>query len=277
MPDFADAHGYDLLMGRWSKLLAREFVAFVGIADGARVLDVGCGTGSLADAILTATRPDEVIGVDPSPAFVELARSRFRDAPVRFETGDAQILAFRDGTFTCAAAMIVLNFVPDGPRAAAEMRRVTRAGGLVAACVWDYGGEMTMIRRFWDAAVALDPTAASRHASRMPLCRAGELGELWRATGLEHVREAPIVIETRFPSFEDYWKPFLSGVGPSGSYAASLPPDVARALEARLRADLWNDRPEEARTFPARAWAVVGSVPPALRAAPGAPRFRRVS
>jgi SAM-dependent methyltransferase len=261
MTGFADAHGYELLMGRWSHVLGREFVTFTRLPDGARVLDVGCGTGSLTDAILTAARPAEVVGVDPSPTFVALARDRFRDARARFETGDAQSLAFPDGHFTCAASMLVLNFVPERARAVAEMRRVTRGGGLVAACVWDYGGEMTMLRRFWDAAVALDPSAAQRHEGGMPLCRAGELGALWRATGLEHVREGPIVIATHFTSFDDFWKPFLSGVGPSGSYAASLPSTMAQALEARLRAELWNDRPEEARTLPARAWAVVGTVP----------------
>ena len=192
---------------------------------------------------------------------MELARVRFRDAHARFETGDAQNLAFPDGSFTCTASMLVLNFVPDRARAAAEMRRVTRGGGLVAACVWDYGGEMTMLRRFWDAAVALDPSAAPRHEGRMPLCRAGELEELWRATGLEHVREGPIVIEMRFASFDDFWRPFLGGVGPSGGYAASLPSGMQQALEARLRAELWNDQPGEARTLPARAWAVVGTVP----------------
>jgi len=261
MTTFADARGYDFLMGRWSNLLGREFVGFAAIADGARVLDVGCGTGSLTGATLTATRPVEVVGIDPSPTFVELARDRLRDARARFETGDAQNLAFPDGYFGYTMAMLVLNFVPDRARAAGEMRRVTRGGGLVAACVWDYGGEMSMLRRFWDAAVALDPSAASRHEGRMPLCRAGELGDLWRATGLEQVREGPIVIETRFTSFDDFWKPFLSGVGPSGGYAASLPSQMQQALEAKLRAELWNDRPEEARTLPARAWAVVGTVP----------------
>ena len=157
--------------------------------------------------------------------------------------------------------MLVLNFVPDRARAAAEMRRVTRAGGLVAACVWDYAGEMIMLRRFWDAAVTLDPTAAPRHEGRMPLCRASELGELWRATGLEQVREGPIVIPMHFASFDDFWQPFLSGVGPSGSYAASLPAPMAHALQARLLAELWNDQPAQARTFPGRAWAVVGTVP----------------
>jgi SAM-dependent methyltransferase len=258
---FADADGYDLLMARWSRMLGRELVRFAGIPLGARVLDVGCGTGSLVDALLGAVQPAGVVGIDPSAAFVGLARSRFGDARVRFETGDAQALAFPDGSFTCAASMIALNFVPAPACAVAEMRRVTGAGGLVTACVWDYGGEMLMLRRFWDAAVALDPAAAARHEAGMPLCRAGELGELWRTAGLTHVREGALEIATRFATFDDFWQPFLCGVGPSGAYAASLAPQMARALEARLRRELWDDRPGESREFPARAWAVAGRVP----------------
>jgi hypothetical protein len=141
------------------------------------------------------------------------------------------------------------------------MRRVTRSGGRVAACVWDYGGEMILLRSFWDAAVALDPSAAARHEGRMPLCRPGELAALWQRTGLENVREAGISTPMRFTSFADFWQPFLTGVGPSGSHTASLAADQRQALEARLRRDVWSDRPDEERVLPARAWAVVGTVP----------------
>jgi SAM-dependent methyltransferase len=260
MPGFADVGGYDQLMGRWSRRLGSELVRFAGVGDGVKVLDVGCGTGSLAEVLLATTNPAAVAGVDPSAAFVAAARSRVPDSRARFSTGDAQRLDFTDGAFDCALAMLVLNFVPDRSRAVAEMRRVTRDGGTVGACVWDYAGEMTMLRRFWDAAVALDPSAAAHHEGLMPLCRAGDLGELWRATGLRSVREGGIAITMRFESFDDYWRPFLAGVGPSGGYAASLSPPMRRALEHRLRAEVWDDRPEEPRTLPARAWAVVGSV-----------------
>src|SRR2546425_1878260 len=215
MSDFIDATSYDLLMGRWSRPLGLELVRFLGLEPGARIVDVGCGPGSLSAAFLATARPAQVVGVDPSPTFVELARSRIQHPHARFETGDAQELEFEDGSFDCTAAMLVLNFVPDRARAAGEMRRVTRAGGLVAACVWDYGDGMAMLRHLWDAAVALGPSVAPRHEGRMPLCHPGELGELWRATGLERVREGDIAIDMRFSSFGDFWSPFLTRVGPS--------------------------------------------------------------
>jgi SAM-dependent methyltransferase len=258
---FTDAVGYELLMGRWSASLAREFVRYIDIEDSGRILDVGCGTGSLAAAALDGGRSIEVVGIDPSPAFVDLARDRIHDTRAHFQTGDAQRLEFPDHSFDCTAALLVLNFVTDRARAAAEMRRVTRPGGKVAACVWDYDGEMTMLHRFWDAATALDPGAAGRHEGRMPLCHLGELGALWHDAGLERIREGPLTIQMSFASFEDYWSPFLSGAGPSGGYAAALPPERRDALRARLLAELWENRPEEARTLRARSWAVLGLAP----------------
>jgi SAM-dependent methyltransferase len=260
MSAFADSQAYESFMGRWSRVLGDAFVRFAGVDEGERVLDLGCGTGSLTAAILSAHTAGEVVGIDPSPTFVEAARERFRDARARFETGDAQHLPFADRAFDRVLSMLVLNFVPDSGAAASEMRRVTRPGGQVAACVWDYGGEMRMLRFFWDAAAALDPAAAARHEERMRLCRRGELEALWRDAGLEDVRETGITIEMRFGSFADFWQPFLAGVGPAGSFVASLATDRQRALEARLRTEAWSDRPDEERVLPARAWAVVGTV-----------------
>ncbi len=258
---FADALGYERFMGRWSRALGHELVRFADLPEGARVLDVGCGTGCLTDAVLADAHPAEVVGVDPSPSFVVYTRERVKDARARFETGDARDLPFRDGTFDCAAAMLVLNFVPEPERAAAEMRRVTRAGGRLAACVWDYGGGMTMLNRFWEAAVAVDPAAATLVEDRMVLSREGDLAALWRAAGLEDVRDGALTIETRFESFRDYWEPFLIGIGPAGGYATSLAPEQQRALAQRLQATLWEDRPDQPRAFPALAWAVRGTVP----------------
>jgi SAM-dependent methyltransferase len=261
MGAFADSQAYESFMGRWSRVLGDAFVRFAGLGEGERILDLGCGTGSLTAAILSARTTGDVVGLDPSPAFVTAARDRFRDPRARFEIGDAQHLPFADGTFDRALSMLVLNFVPDPGVAASEMRRVTRPGGTVAACVWDYGGEMTMLRFFWDAATALDPAAAAQHEERMRLCRRGELEALWRGAGLADIRETGITIDMRFGSFADFWQPFLGGVGPAGSFVASLAPDRQRALEAKLRTEAWGDRPDEERVLPAKAWAVVGSVP----------------
>ncbi len=261
MSHFVDTRGYDAFMGRWSRRLGHALVRFAGIPAGARVLDVGCGTGALADALLETARPSEIVGVDPNLTSVEIARARFADPRVRFQNGDVQSLGFHDGSFDASVAMLVLNFVPERERAVAEMRRVTRAGGLVVACVWDYSEGMTMLRRFWDAAVAIDPSVDPKDERHMPLGRAGELAALWRASGLEDVREGLVAIEMAFTSFRDYWEPFLAGVGPAGRHAASLPPESLATLERRLGADLWDDRLDEPRALPARAWAVAGVVP----------------
>lgn len=260
MSDFRDAGGYERFMGRWSARLARELIRFAAIPDDARVLDVGCGTGSFTEAVLSTLPRATAVGVDPSATFVELASRRFPETRARFETGDATRLTFPDASFGAAVAMLVLNFVPDPGRAVAEMRRVTRPGGRVAASVWDYGGEMTMLRTFWDTAVALDPAAGARHEERMPLCHRGELEELWRGSGLDGVREEGLVIEMPFSTFGDFWSPFLAGVGPAGSYAAALSSEAREALKRRLLRDVWDDRPEQPRRLTGRAWVVVGTV-----------------
>ena len=246
---FAASEGYELYMGRWSRLLAPRFIAFAGVKDGQRILDVGTGTGALAGSFAN----NEVVGVDPSAAFIEHAR---RNARARFEVGDAQALKFADQSFDHAMSLLVINFVPDHMKAVAEMRRVTRPGGAVSAGVWDYGDGMESLRIFWDEVVAFDPAAAPKHERNMKLARAGELGELWKKAGLRDVREEPIVIEQAFSSFDDYWGPFLKGVGPGGAYVVSLSDERRGALEARLRGRL----PDGSIRLKARAWCVKGSV-----------------
>jgi SAM-dependent methyltransferase len=239
--------GYERYMGRWSRLLAPRYAAFAGVEDGERILDVGTGTGALPASLPRS----EVVGVDPSAAFIEHAK---QNARARFEVGDAQSLRFGDASFDHAMAMLVINFIPDHEKAVAEMRRVTRAGGTVSAAVWDYGDGMESLRIFWDEAVALDPAAAPKHERNMKLCRQGELSELWRKSGLAGVREEAVVIEQAFSSFDDYWQPFLAGVGPGGAYVASLSKERSSALGERLRAR-WPGGPFALR---ARAWCVKG-------------------
>jgi SAM-dependent methyltransferase len=258
---FAVSHGYELYMGRWSRRLVPAYAAFAGVKDGQRILDVGTGTGAVASALEVTLPRSEILGVDPSAAFVAYATRHARSARLRFEVGDAQALRQADASFDHAMALLVMNFIPAEQKALAEMKRVTRVGGVVSACVWDYGDGMKSLRSFWDEAVALDRAAAPKHERNMKLSRRGELGALWRQGGLVDVREQPLVIDQAFTSFGDYWAPFLEGTGPGGAYVASLSDGRRKQLELRLRRRLFGRRPDGPFTLEARAWCVRGEVP----------------
>jgi SAM-dependent methyltransferase len=234
---FSNALAYENLMGRWSVRLAPLFAQFTQVADGARVLDVGCGTGSLARTLVSMTRRSEIVGIDPVAPFVEYARSQVKDSRVSFEVGDAQALPYPPASFDCALSLLVFHFIPDADKAARELRRVTRPGGTVAACTWDRRG-MEMSALFWEVAGRLDPDAEAKRPER--LNQAGQLGELWRAAGLRDVDETELEISMDFGSFEDYWAPLEKGVGPQGAYLVALAPErrqaLRQALEAHLRA-----------------------------------------
>lgn len=256
---FSASAGYERFMGRWSRILAAQYIAFAGVRDGDRVLDVGTGTGSLASTLEKNLPSAEITGVDPSEGFIAFARKNARRA--RFEVGDAQQLRFAEASFDRTMALLVLNFIPDHARAIREMRRVTRPQGSVSACVWDYDAGMEMLRFFWDEVVALDPAMAPKDERHMKLSRQGQLGELWRSAGLVDVEEQPIVIEQAYGSFLDYWEPFLKGAGPGGAYVVSLPEARRQSLEARMRARLLGERQDGPFVLKARAWCVRGEVP----------------
>jgi SAM-dependent methyltransferase len=258
---FAVSVGYEQFMGRWSRLLAPQYVSFAGVEDGDRVLDVGTGTGSVALAVESGMPGSEIVGIDPSAGFIAHAQKNATSTRVRFEVGDAQALNFKDASFDHAMALLVMNFIPDHEKAIAEMRRVTRAHGLVSACVWDYDAGMQMLRFFWDEAVALDPAIEPKDERHMKLCRQGQLGDLWRKAGLVDVHEAPLVLDQRYSSFDDYWEPFTKGAGPGGAYVVSLPQDRLRQLEARMRKRLLGDAQDGPFTLTAKAWGVRGEVP----------------
>ena len=189
---------------------------------------MGCGTGALCAAIVDRCALSSVAGVEPSKGFLETARQNL-GSRVSFHVGSATAIPISNGSVDVVVSALVLNFVDDPRAALAEMARVTGAGGAIAAYVWDYAGGMELMRKFWDAAVELDPGAAKLDESvRFPLCRPQPLANLFESAGLEGVKVAPIDVPTRFASFEDYWQPFLGGQGPAPAYAMSLD-EAARA------------------------------------------------
>jgi SAM-dependent methyltransferase len=202
-----------------------------------------------------------MVGIDPSQAYVEFASKRTSNPRLKFQVGDAQSLDFPDASFDRCLSLLVMNFIPDSRKAMAEMRRVTRPGGRIAASVWDYDEGMEMLRKFWDAAVALDHATARLDERDMPFCHKGQLGAFWREAGLEEVEETALVIETPFRSFDDYWSPFLNSQGPAGIYVARLAPEKREELKNRLRETILNGKPDGPFTLKARAWAVRGRVP----------------
>lgn len=253
---FVNAEGYESFMGRWSRQLAPRFVKFAPIADGSRILDVGCGTGALSAEIARQSPHCQITGIDLSPEFVAYANSCAQRSNVNFQVGNAQSLDFPDEQFDACLSQLVFNFFPDRRKALNELQRVTRRGGHICATVWDYHDGMKLLRIFCDAAVSLDPGIEKTDEKYMPLCRAGELGELWREAGLVDVEEQAIGFAMRFESFDDYWRPFLAGQGPAGVYVSRLSLEGRNALRDEIARRLPSTGAFE---LDARAWAVRGT------------------
>lgn len=257
---WSGADAYERYVGRWSRQVAPIFVDWLAVAPGRRWLDVGCGTGALAATILERAAPSGVVGIDPSADFVEHARGSVTDPRASFAVGAAQAIPLAAAGVDVAVAGLVLNFVPDPSMGLAEMVRVTASGGLVAAYVWDYAEGMELMRRFFDAATALDPGAAAEDEGfRFPICRPEPLREAFAAAGLEAVEVRAIEIQTVFASFEDYWTPFLSGVGAAPAMAMRMEEAHRNAIRDRLRATLPTER-DGSIHLSARAWAARGTV-----------------
>ena len=252
---------YEPYVGRWSRLVARVFLEWLAVPEGRDWLDVGCGTGALTQTILDRTRPRSVKGIDASPGFVEHAKARVAGGRGSFEVGDAQSLPIDAATFDAAVAGLALNFVPQPPRAVAEMARVVRPGGVVAAYVWDYAGKMELMRYFWDVAVALDPPVREiDEGRRFPICQPEPLVQLFAKAGLQDVDVRAVDVPTAFQDFDDYWSPFLGGQGPAPGYAMSLSEARRNALRDRIRSTLPIGKDGAIRLI-ARAWAVRGHAP----------------
>lgn len=251
---------YEPYVGRWSRAVARRFLAWLAVPAGSRWLDVGCGTGALTEAVLETLAPAEVVGVDPSPAYIAYARQRIHDPRVRFEIGDALDLPVPSGSFDAVVSGLVINFVSDPAGAVASMARAARSGGTVGAYVWDYAGGMELMRHFWDAAVALDPAARELDEGERfaAVCRPDALADLFRGAGLRDIETTAVEVPTVFRDFDDYWEPFLGGQGPAPGYAVALGEDRRAALRERIRAGL-PVAADGSIPLTARAWAVRGS------------------
>jgi SAM-dependent methyltransferase len=246
------AEAYDSFMGRYSRLLSPQLADFAGVSSGRRVLDVGCGPGALTAELVARLGPAAVSAVDPSEPFVEAARARNPDVDVHQAT--AEQLPFPDETFDAALAQLVVHFMSDPVAGLAEMARVTRPDGVVAACVWDHGGGQGPLSLFWEAAHALDPEVDDE--SQLAGAREGHLAELFEVAGLREIETTVLSAELEHPSFEDWWEPFTLGVGPAGSYTAGL--DAKR--QARLR-ELCREQLSAAPfALTARAWSARGLV-----------------
>jgi len=250
---------YEPYVGRWSRLVAPEFIRWLNPAPNSDWVDVGCGTGELTRALLEHAQPRSVHGVEPSPAFLAFAREHTGDRRATFAPGDALRLPLDDASVDFVVSGLVLNFVPDPPVAVAEFARVARPGAIIAAYVWDYAGGMQLMRYFWDAAAELDSGAQSvDEASRFVLCNPAALTPLFEGAGLRRVETRAIDISTVFRDFDDYWSPFLRGGAPAPQYATSL----SEARRAELRELIRSRLPVAADgsiALTARAWAVKGT------------------
>jgi SAM-dependent methyltransferase len=255
---WASGDAYEPYVGRWSRLVAREFLQWLNVPPGSRWLDVGCGTGALSQTILGTAAPAQIKGIDRSERYVAFAQGRISDSRVTFQVGDAQSLPVGSDSFDVAVSGLMLNFVPDPARAVREMARAVRPEGVVALYVWDYAGKMQLMRHFWNAAVALDPAVVSLdEGRRSPICSPQALTEVFQAAQLKNVEVRAIDISTDFKDFDDYWSPFLGGQGPAASYAMSLTEQQRAALRERIRAGL-PFAVDGSIPLVARAWAVRG-------------------
>ncbi len=242
------ADSYARFMGRFSEPLAVRFAELAGVGNGQRALDVGCGPGALTAQLVARLGTGKVTAIDPSASFVTAIRTRFPGIDVR--AGVAEQLPFPDASFDVSLAQLVVHFMADPVAGLAEMARVTRPDGVVAACVWDHAGGTSPLSTFWRAVNDLDPGA--RDEAGLPGAHEGHLAELGTAAGLRHIESSSLAVTVTFETFADWWEPFTLGVGPAGAYVVQLDPDRREALRARCEQLL------PAAPFPikAAAWCV---------------------
>jgi SAM-dependent methyltransferase len=257
-----DGAAYEVFLGRWTRRLAEPVLDFAEFPATGRLLEVGCGTGALACAMAERWPNRTVVGVDIAAAYVAFARSCARQTNLAFAVADAVKVPFADAGYAGAAAMLVLNFIPDPAAALREMMRVTARNGRLVAAVWDFRGGLTYQRIFWDTAAGIDPGAAVARDTLFSgaLALPDGLVHLFKSVGLARVERTSITIRMEYAHFADYWEPLRGGQGPVGTYVASLAPDVRARVEEAVATAYRSGSPDGPRSMTATAWAVRGEV-----------------
>jgi SAM-dependent methyltransferase len=258
-----DGAAYEIFLGRWTRLLAGPLLDFADLPQTGDLLDVGCGTGSLACAMAARFPDRHVVGVDIAEPYISYARAHASGPRPIFEVGDAASLPYGGSQFAAAMAQLSLNFVPAPDIALREMLRVTRSGGIVAAAGWDFRGGLTYQRLFWDTAAGIDPGAgaARDRLFSAPLALPDGLLKLFENAQLTQVKRASLTIRMGYAAFDDYWGPLLGGQGPVGSYVTTLAPDLQSRVEEAVRRAYCSGAPDGPRSMTATAWAVRAIVP----------------
>ncbi|WP_322791325.1 class I SAM-dependent methyltransferase [Bellilinea sp.] len=260
METWGTGNPYERYVGRWSRIVASQFLTWLDLPSGQIWGDVGCGTGALIESILILSEPASIFAIDQSEGFIFAAKHTITDQRVRFGLANATALPWVSSSFNVTVAGLVLNFVSDARAMVQEMVRVTQSKGKVAAYVWDYAGGMQMMRQFWDAAIEVTPDDARLdQAERFPICQPEPLISLFRDAGLRSPEVHAIEIETIFKDFDDYWSPFLGKQGAAPTYLASLEIEKRDRIREVLRTRLIFSV-DGSITLSARAWAVQGLV-----------------
>ena len=257
---WSGGNAYEKFMGRWSSLIAQNFLKWLAVPPGVNWLDVGCGSGTLTKLILQTQKPSKIISIDSSEEFISYAKKILNNPVIKFDVEKAESLNIESGSIDAIVSGLVLNFIPQREVAIREMMRVAKPGGTIGIFLWDYADGMKMLRYFWDAAVELDDKAKEfDEGIRFPLCSEGKLKELFQSAGLKDVEEIPIEIITHFKDFNDYWEPFLGNVGPAPAYAMSLNTLNRKQLKTKVHDSLPMSK-DGSISIMARAWAVKGKI-----------------
>lgn len=256
-----DPDMYEHFMGRWSERLAAPFLGFAGIRPGSRVLDVGCGTGTVSLAL--AQRGATVVGVDASDPYLDSARRHRSHPSVTYELGDAGDLPYSSASFDACVSALVIDVVPDVDVVATEMRRVTRPGGVVACATFDFWGGFGVLDLVLDTGAVLDEGIRTLRAQikARPIVRANGQADLWRSAGLVGVEEVPIVLSFDYADFEDYWSSFSTGPTRIAQHLTTVSAGLLSEIEDHVRAGYLAGLPDGPRSFAVVLRAVRGTVP----------------